>query len=74
VAGGALAYSARAEPGTIRPVLVNGAAGVAVFDRNGEPVSLLAFTVSRGRIVEINILTDRERLGPVLVTILGSSN
>jgi hypothetical protein len=66
VAGGAVAYSAHAQLGTIRPVLVNGAAGVAVFDPQGEPVSLLAFTVARRRIVEINILTDRERLGPLL--------
>ena len=66
VAGGAVIYSAQAQVGTIRPVLVNGAAGVAVFDPNGEPVSLMAFTVARGRIVEINILTDRKRLGPLL--------
>ena len=69
VAGGAVTYSAHAQPGRIRPVLVNGAAGVAVFDRHGEPVSLLAFTVARGRIVEINILADRERLGPLLDSI-----
>jgi RNA polymerase sigma-70 factor, ECF subfamily len=66
VAGGAVAYSARAQLGTIRRVRVNGAAGVAVFDPHGEPVSLHAFTVARGRIVEINILADRERLGPLL--------
>jgi hypothetical protein len=53
-------------------VLVNGAAGVAVFDLHGEPVSLLAFTVARGRIVEINILADRERLGPLLGSIQGA--
>jgi RNA polymerase sigma factor (sigma-70 family) len=69
VAGGAVAYSAHAQPGTIQPVLVNGAAGVAVFDLHGEPVSLLAFTVARGRIVEINILADRERLGLLLGSI-----
>jgi RNA polymerase sigma factor (sigma-70 family) len=69
VAAGAVSYSAHAQPGTIRPVLVNGAAGVAVFDRQGEPFSLLAFTVARGRIVEINILLDRERLGPLLGSI-----
>jgi RNA polymerase sigma-70 factor, ECF subfamily len=66
VAGGAVTHSAHAQPSTIRPVLVNGAAGVAVFDLHGEPVSLLAFTVAGGRIVEINILADRERLGPLL--------
>jgi RNA polymerase sigma factor (sigma-70 family) len=69
VAGGAVTFSAHAPPRTFRPVLVNGAAGVAVFDRDGEPFSLLAFTVARGRIVEINILADRERLRPLLGSI-----
>jgi RNA polymerase sigma factor (sigma-70 family) len=69
VAGGAVTYSAHAPPSIIRPVLVNGASGLAVFDLRGEPVSLLAFTVARGRIVEINILADRERLGPLLGSI-----
>src|SRR5262249_20164518 len=41
VAGGAVAYSSRAEIGMVRPVLVNGAAGVAAFNPQGEPVSLL---------------------------------
>jgi RNA polymerase sigma-70 factor (ECF subfamily) len=62
-------FSAHAPARTYRPVLVNGAAGVAVFDRLGEPFSLLAFTVAQGRIVEINILADRERLGPLLNSI-----
>jgi RNA polymerase sigma factor (sigma-70 family) len=44
-----------------RPVLVNGAAGVAV-DVDGEPYSVAAFTVVDGRIVEIDIVTDREQL------------
>ncbi|ATL30408.1 sigma-70 family RNA polymerase sigma factor [Streptomyces formicae] len=44
-----------------RLVLVNGAPGlVAVPD--GEPFSLASFTVVDGRIVEINIIADRERL------------
>jgi RNA polymerase sigma-70 factor, ECF subfamily len=69
VAGGAVTFSAHAPPRTILPVLVNGAAGVAAFDQDGEPFSLLAFTVARGRIVEINILADRERLGRLLRSI-----
>jgi RNA polymerase sigma-70 factor (ECF subfamily) len=44
-----------------RPVLVNGAAGVAV-DVDGEPYSVAAFTVVDDRIVEIDIVTDRDRL------------
>jgi RNA polymerase sigma-70 factor (ECF subfamily) len=66
VAGGAVAFSAQARLGAVRPVLVNGAAGIAAFDSDGKPVSILAFTVARGRIVEIDILTDPGRLGPLL--------
>ncbi|MEV0069587.1 sigma-70 family RNA polymerase sigma factor [Amycolatopsis sp. NPDC050768] len=44
-----------------RPVLVNGAAGlVALVD--GKPMSVFCPTVRAGRIVEINILADPERL------------
>lgn len=45
-----------------RPAVVNGAAG-AVSIRDGRPVSVAGFTVSPGgKIVEINILADPERL------------
>jgi RNA polymerase sigma-70 factor, ECF subfamily len=62
VAKGALAGSRRAtaERSEI-PVLVNGAAGVVVF-AGGEPLSVVGFTVTRGKIVEINVLADPERL------------
>jgi hypothetical protein len=43
------------------PVLVNGAAGV-VATQDGRPVSVLAFTVAGGRIVEIDSVVDPERL------------
>ena len=44
------------------PVLVNGAAGVlAVVD--GQPGAVMAFTVRRGKVVEINAIIDPERLG-----------
>ena len=46
----------------LRPVLVNGAAGVLVI-RRGRPFTLLAFTVSGGRIVALDIYGDHERLG-----------
>jgi RNA polymerase sigma-70 factor (ECF subfamily) len=59
VASGASAFQ-RLEP-VVRPVLVNGAVGVvAIVD--GEPFSMAAFTVVDGRIVAIDILTDRDRL------------
>jgi RNA polymerase sigma factor (sigma-70 family) len=44
-----------------RPILVNGAAGVVVAPE-GEAHSLLAFTVTNGKIVEIDIFGDPERL------------
>jgi ketosteroid isomerase-like protein len=46
---------------TLRPALVNGAAGVVVFER-GRPVSVMGFTVAGGKIVEIDVLADPERL------------
>jgi RNA polymerase sigma factor (sigma-70 family) len=45
----------------VRPVLVNGAAGVVVTLR-GQPIAVLGFTVARGRIVAIEVLGDPERL------------
>jgi RNA polymerase sigma factor (sigma-70 family) len=45
-----------------QPALVNGAAGIVVA-RDGRLVSVLGFTVTRGKIVEIDILADPERLG-----------
>ncbi|KPC64105.1 RNA polymerase sigma factor SigJ [Streptomyces chattanoogensis] len=54
---------------TARPVLVNGAPGVVAVQQ-GRAFSVMAFTVADGRIVEINILADPERLGSVDVTAL----
>jgi RNA polymerase sigma factor (sigma-70 family) len=45
----------------VRPALVNGAAG-AVVAPQGRPFSILAFTVSRGKIVAIDSLVDPDRL------------
>jgi hypothetical protein len=41
--------------------LVNGVAGVIVIE-DGHPFSIMGFTVSGGRIAEIDILADPERL------------
>lgn len=59
VAGQALSF-AKLSP-LARPALVNGAAGVVVVSR-GQLFSVLAFTVANGKIVEIDVLADRERL------------
>ena len=59
VAGRALAVAHPAAPK--RPVLVNGAAGVVVTV-GGKPVGVMGFTVSHGKIVEIDTIIDPERL------------
>jgi RNA polymerase sigma-70 factor (ECF subfamily) len=43
------------------PVLVNGAAGV-IAELDGELGAVMAFTVSHGKVVEINAIIDPERL------------
>jgi RNA polymerase sigma-70 factor (ECF subfamily) len=45
----------------VRPAVINGAAGVVVAPA-GRPVSIMAFTVRGGRIVEIYAIADPERL------------
>jgi RNA polymerase sigma-70 factor (ECF subfamily) len=63
VARGAMAFS-RAVGGDPHAALINGAAGVLILD-NGQPVVIMAFTVSRGRISEIDIVRDPERLARI---------
>lgn len=46
------------------PVLVNGAAGV-VITVAGQPVAVMGFTVSHGKIVAIDAITDPDRLRPL---------
>jgi RNA polymerase sigma factor (sigma-70 family) len=45
----------------VRPAIVNGAAGAVVAPR-GRVMSVMAFTVARGKIVRIDALVDPERL------------
>jgi RNA polymerase sigma-70 factor (ECF subfamily) len=45
----------------VRPALVNGAAGAIVATR-GRALSVMAFTVTNGKIVQIDALMDPERL------------
>jgi RNA polymerase sigma factor (sigma-70 family) len=59
VAAGALTFSRLAE--FARPVLVNGAAGLLVAPQ-GRPFSVMGFTVSGGKIVEIDVRVDSELL------------
>jgi RNA polymerase sigma factor (sigma-70 family) len=53
----------------VRPALVNGVAGVVVAPR-GRPFSVMGFTVRGGKIVEIDILADPERLGQLDLALL----
>jgi RNA polymerase sigma factor (sigma-70 family) len=53
----------------IRPALINGVAG-AVTMRDGRPFSVGAFTVRGGKIVEIDILADPERVSRLDLTLL----
>jgi RNA polymerase sigma factor (sigma-70 family) len=62
VAGQAIMFGRGAPASdTIETVLINGAVGHLRF-RDGQPFSLLAFTIANGRIVEMDIIADAERL------------
>jgi RNA polymerase sigma factor (sigma-70 family) len=67
VAGQALTYSRLGL--RVQPALVNGAAGT-VSIRDGEPFSVGGVTVRGGKIVEIDILADPERLRRLDLTML----
>ena len=62
VAGRALTFT-RLSP-YVRPILVNGAAGVVVAP-GGRPFAVMAFTVTDGKIVEIDVLADPQRLSEI---------
>ena len=49
---------------------MNGAAG-AVATIGGQPVAVIGFTISRGKLVEIDVLADPERLGRLDLAVLG---
>ena len=59
VAGQALSFS-RLIP-FARPALVNGTAGIVVA-RDGQPFTIMGFTIRHGKITEIDILADPARL------------
>jgi RNA polymerase sigma factor (sigma-70 family) len=67
VAGQALLWS-RVDL-TMQRALINGAAGL-VATRDGQPFSVCAVTVRGGKIVEMDILADPERLAQLDLTVL----
>jgi RNA polymerase sigma factor (sigma-70 family) len=70
VAGQAVLFSQRgAKQATVRPALINGTAGL-VATSGDRPYSVLGFTVVQGKIREIDILLDPERLRRLDLTVL----
>lgn len=70
VARSALTITLRLTRFDVRHALVNGAAGIVSHDENGQPYSVMGFTVRDGRIVEIDVLADPERLRRLDLTVL----
>jgi RNA polymerase sigma-70 factor (ECF subfamily) len=67
IAGRAIMF---AQPSALlRPALVNGAAGVVVT-LGQQPMSVMGFTVSNGKIVEIDVVADPERLRKLDLAVL----
>jgi RNA polymerase sigma factor (sigma-70 family) len=50
-----------------RPAIVNGSAGLIAVPRD-RPIAVLGFTISRNRIVEIDLVADPEKLNALNVT------
>lgn len=55
----------------VHPVLVNGAAG-AVITVGGRPGAILGFIVTEGKILEIDVIGDPERVGRIVSPVLGN--
>jgi RNA polymerase sigma-70 factor (ECF subfamily) len=53
----------------LHPALVNGAAGVVVTVR-GRPFAVLGFTVTDGKIVEIDAIADPDRVRRIAAAVL----
>ena len=71
VANAAFAYLRGQGAGLVtRRALVNGVPGGVTF-RDGQPVAVLGFTVSDGKIVAIDIFADSERVGGLVPASVG---
>jgi RNA polymerase sigma factor (sigma-70 family) len=66
----AVAETFAGRAGAAQPALVNGAAG-AVWAPGGRPRVVFGFTITDGKITEISLLADPERLGDLDLAILG---
>ncbi|WP_275466440.1 sigma-70 family RNA polymerase sigma factor [Streptomyces noursei] len=56
--------------GELRPVLVNGAVG-ALVTRDGQPYSVLAFTITGDKIVRIDVIRNADRVRSLASSVLG---
>ena len=70
VAEQALTFSQFARSARTRPALVNGAAGVVPWSPDGRLFSVMGCTVRHGKIVEIDILADPDRLSQLDLALL----
>jgi len=62
--------SSIARPGVhVRPMLVNGAAGVVV-SVGGQPMTVMGFTVAEGKIAAIDAIADPERVRGIAAAVL----
>ena len=53
----------------LRPVLVNGSAGVVVT-MDGQPVTVMSFTVAKGKIAGIDAIADPGRVRRIAAAVL----
>jgi RNA polymerase sigma-70 factor (ECF subfamily) len=53
----------------LQPALVNGSAGVVVIV-GGRPITLAGFTVAGGKIVEIHVIADPQRVRRLAAAVL----
>ncbi len=67
VAEGALEFS-RFLAEHARPAIVNGAAGLVALDHAGRLLTVIGFTVTRGKIVEMDVFVDPARLSRLAVS------
>ncbi len=51
---------------TVELALVNGAAGAVIRMSDGEPFVVMGFTVTDGKIVEVDVIADPERVGRIM--------
>jgi RNA polymerase sigma factor (sigma-70 family) len=65
------AMSFRRFAATATPALVNGVPGAVAWETDGTPFSVVALTVRGGRIAEIDVLTDPDRLSQLDLTAVG---